>query len=123
MCFVGLKPFHKWQLQRHQDHKPVFRQKVCDKPCLVLVGLWPVSQVAGNHPDHSDDDDDGDDDDDDDDDDDHDDDFDDDYLCLSARVMYQSKTAVSGKTCRPQKCFLTIILFLICFFLLTIILF
>ena len=61
------------------------------------------------------DDDDGDDDDDDDDHDDHDDDFDDDYLCLSARVMYQSKTAVSGKTCRPQKCFLTIILFLICF--------
>ena len=62
MCFVGLEPFHKWQLtQRHQDHKPVFRQKVCDKPCLVLVGLWPVSQVAGHHPDHSDDDDDDDD--------------------------------------------------------------
>ena len=93
--------------QTHKDQKPVFRQKVCDKPCPVLVGLWPVSQVAGHHPDHSDDDDDGDHDDDDHDD--HDDDFDDDYLCLSARVMYQSKTAVSGKTCRPQKCFLTII--------------
>ena len=95
----------------------MLRKKVCDKPCLVLVCLWPVSQIAGHHPYHDDDDDDDDEDDDDDDDDDNDDDDDDDhdkhtddddddaddYLCLSARVMYQSKTAVSGKTCRPQE--------------------
>ena len=73
----------------------MLRKKVCDKPCLVLVRLWPVSQIAGHHPYHDDDDD-------------HDkhtddDDDADDYLCLSARVMYQSKTAVSGKTCRPQE--------------------
>ena len=74
-------------------------QEVCDKPCLVLVRLWPVSQITGHHPDDDyDDDDDGDEADDDDDDDEADDDDDDAYLCLSARVMYQSKTAVSGNT-------------------------
>ena len=42
----------QYEDDQHDDHaEPVLGQKVGHQPGLVLVGLWPVSQIARHHPD------------------------------------------------------------------------